>query len=223
MKWEIWDAIELKLRESGIKVFAGLTDPELKRYVLEGLDFLYLDNAYFKRGSRSTNFRLIRRGFHLTRLLERPTDRFEKWNVSVAPWRKSGLDVVVIPPSRYHVDIFGADAWLDQTLATLKQVTERPVRVKRDKNLPLAEYLRESWAVVTYGSAAGVEAARMGVPVFAGPICPSLPISAGSVEQIETPEYKERGPWLASLTYANWALPELDRLNLKDYCYSCAS
>ena len=76
---------------------------------------------------------------------------------------------------------------------------------------------------MTYGSVAGIEAAILGIPVFSGPICPTLPISAGTLEQIENPTLHERRPWLCSLAYANWRISEIPKIHLEDYNYTCAS
>jgi hypothetical protein len=206
-----------------IRFFSGLKDPELALYIREGRDFLYMDNAYFGRGPRSRAFRLVRGALHLTHLLDRPADRLARWGARCEPWRKSGTEVVVIPPSPYHAAFYGAEAWLTETVSKLKSCTERPIRVKYDKKEPLPPILANAWAVVTYGSVAGVEAALTGVPTFAGPICPTLPISAGPIECIDSPHYADREPWLASLTYANWSSDELDRINIKDYNYLCVS
>lgn len=201
-------------------MFVGLEDPELPRYVHEGLDFLYMDNAYFKRGPRSTNFRLIRRGFHLTRLLDRPADRRQMWGVNVKPW-KSGRNVIVIPPSPWYVGIMECGAWLDETMAKIS--TDRPIIIKRNKREPLADYLADAHCLVTYGSVAGLEALLAGIPVFSGPLCPTLPVSAGSLSDIENPKLLDREPLLRSLAYANWKLDEIPKLNLKDYDYRCES
>lgn len=217
MKSWHWKQIAEKLK-CDTRIFVGLDDSELPKYVHEGRDFLYMDNAYFRRGPRSTNFRLIRRGFHLTKLLDRPADRLEGWNIlhKMQPWRKNGRSVIVIPPSAWYERIFGG-GWLLNTLPYLQ--TDRPVIVKHDKKEPLAPMLEDAWCLVTYGSVAGIEAALSGVPVFSGPLCPTLPISAGGLGDIEKPVYADREPWLRSLSYATWRLEEIEQINLKDYDY----
>lgn len=207
----------------GIRLFCGLENPELPGFIHGGHDFLYMDNSYFHRGSRGTKFRLIRRGIHLTRVLDRPADRFERLGVAVKPWRKTGRNVLLIPQSGWHGNIYGCSGWTQATATILRSFTDRPIVVKHDKSLPLQEFLEDAWCVVTYGSVAGVEAALAGVPVFSGPICPSLPISSGAIEKIETPLYPEREPWLHSLAYATWDVEEIPYINWKDYNYQYAS
>lgn len=189
---------------------------ELVRRVRAGEDFLYADHAYFQRGH--TSFRLIRGELHLTKLLDRPADRLGVWNPPIKDYRR-GSRVVVIPPSRYQSMVYGSEGWVDETLERLRAVTDRPVVVKTDKAIPLETFLADAWAVVTFASAAGVSALLSGVPVFAGPYCPCLPVSSGSVEDIERPVLHDRLPWLRSLAYCQWGATELDRINWEDYQY----
>ena len=203
---------------SDIDVTGGLAGIALD--LLAGKDYLYVDHAYFHRGWGNRNFRLIRRNQHLTHVLDRPDDRLKKFGVEIQPWRKDGRTVLVIPNSWAQMERFGEKEWLAQTLERLKRLTDRTVIVKRKKDGPFQEYLRDAWAVVTWGSVAGMEAALAGVPVFSTDRCPSWPVNAGPLEQIESPEYPERHAWACSLAYASWNLGELSLINLKDYNYA---
>jgi hypothetical protein len=203
-----WKEIASKI---DARLYVGLEQEELWLDLRDGKDFLYLDNAYFRRGPRSTKFRLIRKHVHLLEQLDRPDDRLKMFGVKCQPWRK-GRHVIVIPPSPYFTANFGGQMPI--------LPTDRPLIFKRDKREPLAPLLEDAHCMVTYGSVAGIEALIAGVPVFAGPVCPCLPVSC---ESIENPVLKDREPWLASLAYATWDLSEIDSLNFKDYRYTCAS
>ncbi len=208
----------------------GLLDPRNKQYIRDGTDFLYGDHAYFDRGWDKHHFRLIRNGHHLTKVLDRPDDRLKRWNVKIEPWRTGGRDIVIIPPSTYYVEIYGLKDWLQNTIAELKRHTDRHIHVKQSKGR-LRECLLEehdAHAVVCCISAAGMEAALLGVPVFSTPNCCSWPITAGPLEQIETPERPDRHAWACSLAYANWHADDLAKIDFRSYCYSlreeaCAS
>lgn len=200
------------------KLFNGLTDPDFPSALASG-NFVYCDNGYF---DRRDHFRLIRGNVHLTTLLDRPGDRWDRLGIKTAPWRKGGRHIVVIPPSQWYVQLLKADKWLAATRNKLEQHTDRPIVVKQAKG-GLEEALQGAWAMVTFGSVAGIEAAILGVPVFSGPICPTLPISAGTLEAIESPTLHERRPWLCSLAYANWRISEIPKIHLEDYNYTCAS
>ncbi len=205
-----------------------LVEPKLKAAVQEGREFFYLDNVYFPvalaqkawrrtlgRALPNAGFRLIRNGFHVTKLQNVPDDRRKKLcREELKPWR-SGRDVIVIPPSIYFQDIYGSHGWTDATVAKLQTQTDRPIRVKYQKSIALRDWLADAHCMVTYGSAACVESILSGVPVFAGPICPALPITAG--DDIEKPIYHDREPWLNSLAYAQWNLEELRDMDLTEY------
>ncbi len=197
-------------------------DPRNRQFMRSGADYLYTDHAYFDRGWEKHNFRIIRSAHHLTHVLPRPDDRLKRWGVEIEPWRKSGRSIVVIPPSKYYEDLYGVRTWLDTTLATLKQLTDRPLYIKTTKGR-LRECLLEeqnAHAVVCCISVAGMEAALMGVSVFSTPHCCSWPVNAGSLATIETPEYPERHGWASSLAYASWHADELAQIDFRDYHYS---
>ncbi len=229
MKKHIWQMIEDGVQGTPMKVFVGLDNYELREYVRGGKDFLYADNSYFDRGPRSGNFRLIRNATHLTTVLPEQPGRAvnvpapEPWKV-VEPGR-TRQQIVVIPPSPYLINIWDEPHWLRDTVEEIHAYTSKPVIIKYDKQRPLREYLEkhDAYAVVTYASVAGVEAALWGYPVFAGERCPAKPVSAGAIKDIAEPKYPERGPWLRSLAYANWSVNSIGAINLKEYNYQCVA
>jgi hypothetical protein len=213
----------LAVRQGGtmpLGVF-GIIKPDAREMLIRGGEWVYFDHSYFDRGWHRSNFRAIRNQLHLTHLLDRPTDRFAKWGVEIKPWRRSGAEVVVIPPSASQTAVYGCDAWKDEAIYRLMACTDRPILVKaKDDKKPLEKWLETAWAVVTYASVAGVEAALAGVPVFSTQNCPSCPINAGALEDIEHPMYAEnREQWAASLTYASWNWEETKSVKWKDYRY----
>jgi len=212
---------------SKLELVRGLIDGRALAAKEAGEDFLYLDHAYFNRDWDNAHFRLIRRGIHLTEVKPRPSDRMAKWHAVILPWKKIGRAIAVVPPSHYIAQYHGLDqlavpAWFERTRERLDAVTGRPVIV-RPKGGPLVPWLAEHdvWAVVTYCSVAGVEAAMAGYPVFSTPQCPSWPVNAGPLEKIDAPEYPEREPWAASLSYACWCVADLPKMKLKDWDYEC--
>ena len=198
----------------------GIKDNEARICNYEQRQWLYLDHAYFKRGWDRSNFRAVRNGLHVTRLLGRPTDRIDLWGVKIEPWRKTGTEIVLIPPTGAQTAYYCNEGWLMQTISRLEQITARPVATKWGKLSSLREFCKDAWAVVTYASVAGVEAALMGIPVFSTEHCPSWPVCAGKLEDIETPEYSDaRLEMAAGLTYASWNAEEMHKVKWVDYQY----
>src|SRR6185436_8888716 len=148
-------------------------------------------------------------------------DRLKQWGVEIKPWKRDGREIVIIPLSERQQILYDQKDWLLKTEQRLAQITDRPVAVKNAKSTKLADFLQNTWAVVTYASVAGVEASLMGYPVFSTENCPSWPVNAGPLESIETPNYSEARPeWAASLTYATWNTRELLQIKWRDYDYS---
>ena len=201
--------------------FMGIKFGDRLRQAMDaGTDYVYFDHSYFKRGWNNGYFRAVRNALHLTHMLDRPDDRMRKFGVEIEPWRKKGREIVIIPPSEYQVRFHGCDDWLMHMETRLDQVTDRPVICKRGKMNSMREFCADAWAVVTYSSVAGVEAALMGIPVFSTELCPSWPVNAGSIESIDRPEYVDfREKWAASLAYSSWHAKEIERIRWHDYNY----
>ena len=145
----------------------------------------------------------------------------EKFGVKVEPWRKTGQEIIVIPPTTPQMDYYGNKDWYATTTARLDEITARPVITKWKKLSSLREFCANAWAVVTYASVAGVEASLMGIPVFCTDRCPSWPVNAGPLERIETPEYSDaRADMAASLCYATWNDKEMSKVKWVEYEYS---
>jgi hypothetical protein len=201
------------------KIIVGLAKSDIKNSVDSNEDFLYIDHAYFNRGWENKNFRLIRNWVHLNRLNPRPDDRFKKFGIEIEPWRKTGGKIVVIPHTEYQ-EAIGARGWTESILEKLKAVTQRKVVVKWAKG-GLREFLDDAWCVITWASAAGVDATLMGIPVFAHNNCPAYPVSAGPIENVDFPVYAEnRYEWACSLSYASWNVDDVGIIRFEDYDYS---
>jgi len=195
--------------------------PDATRMSKSVKEWVYFDHSYFKRGWQLGNFRAVRNGLHLTSPIIRPDDRLKKWDVQIKPWRKSGSEIIVIPPTEAQTAYYDCGDWMPKTLAKLKQVTDRRViiKAKDDKRL-LLFYLETAHALVTFASVAGVEAAIAGVPVFATENCPAWQVSAGSLDNIEKPHYAEnRHQWACGLAYASWNWGEIRNVRWHDYRY----
>lgn len=202
-------------------VVTGLMGLQPAQWTAEGRDWYYIDHSYFKRGWHNGHIRVIRNGCHLNLCKPRPDDRMKKFDVVIEPWRMvRGSKIVVIPTYDGHHRIYpGMQDWVRDTVLRLKELTSRPVVIKQGKG-GLREFLEDAWAIVTNMSVAGMEAALMGVPVFAAERCCAAPVSAGPLEKIESPEFPERHDWVTGLTYASWHVSELEKVNWIDYDYA---
>lgn len=195
----------------GVTVVAGLDDDSLGRIIRcrkEGKPFVFLDHAYFDRGYKTGNFRVIVNGVHQTTLLDVPGDRWERFGITPKPWRQ-GREVVVIAPSERVCTVLGASKrWAQETAGQLGKYTSRPIRIKF-KGPGLDGELKDAHCVVSLSSVAEVEAALIGVPVFASQHSPAAPIAEQDFSKIESPLYPDRGAWLRTLAYSQWHISEM--------------
>lgn len=153
-------------------------------------------------------------------------DRWDKLGVDLKPWRETGEHIVLcgqIPwdASVQHTDHLG---WCRQTAAALEKLTKRRVvfrphplagsvqyNVRAETSTrTLAEDLENAWAVVTFNSNAGVDAAIAGIPVFVADVgAMALPVANTILDAVGRPKTPERAEWAASLAYAQWEISEL--------------
>lgn len=196
------------------------------------IDFYYVDRPYWGETRRHPFHVKVVKNNHLKNWMEkRPDDRFKKsfpWPIH--PWKKNGRNIVVCPPSNAIQEFFGVQDWLDNTLKTLKENTDRPVIVKtkgynpiigydnqgamkvigKDNNPPLGKLdWNDTYAIVTYNSNITLEATTKGIPCFTDVHNACAPISETDFSKIETPKYVDREPLYHSMAYGQFTSEEL--------------
>lgn len=187
--------------------FFGFDHIEKLQQAFQSGPFIFCDHAYLNRGYFNGNFRVIHSDIHQRKLVVR--DKAKTFKYEGRPWRK-GSDILLFPPSNTITETFGAENWVEETIAEIRKHTDRRIVIKhKQAPKPLKYYLKDAHAVVGYGTVASVEAALYGVPVFAGPRCPATPIAATDLSQIESPLTPDREAWFRSLTWSQFSLDEI--------------
>ena len=181
----------------------------------QSLHFFYIDHAYFDRG-HGKSYRITRNRYEAGPIRKCPDDRISELGIDVHPWRKAGREIIVCPPTEYFMQAHNCFDWLDETLAALQQLTDRPIKVRLKPQpgeiaVPLPRALETAHALVTHSSNVAIEAACLGTPVFVSPASAAAPIGRTDLAQIETPVYPDRGPWLAHLAYNQFSFEEIRR------------
>lgn len=190
--------------------------PLLRRAQAEGRDFYFADHAYFGRG---WFYRITRNAYQHDGLGKSSTpERFERATrgATIAPWRKTGSHVLVCPQSDIYFGLHGIDAaeWLETVTATLKQHTDREIRVRwKRSRTPIKPDLEDAWAVVVFSSAAALDALIHGIPIFTmAPFAASVRMGLTDLSQIESPIRPDgRRDFLQVLADNQWTLPEIMR------------
>lgn len=179
------------------------------------LDYVFYDRAYFGGGPQSDRLRITARAYQKHLLdLDAPAGRAARIGVELQPWREGGTHIMVVPPGEAIRALFGLGNWEAETMARLKRATERQAWISRKgaEQPPLAERLRDCWAVVTWSSNVAVEAICAGVPAFVSSWSAAAPVAGNLAEleaRIEAPRRPEREAWAESLAWGQFNLEEI--------------
>lgn len=204
-------------------------------------NYYYSDHAYFLAGhDRNPRWYRITKNAHTnSQITQQTPHRYEQYfQQDIVPWKTTGKQIVVCPPTGAIEWFFDTHAWLDTTVETLKQQTDREI-VVRDKPMnpqvktingftqltgfeknkeqrPLEEDLANAWCVVTFNSMVAIKAICMGIPVICGSECAAYPIG-NKIEDVENLKRPDREPWLWHLAHQQFTLEEM----ASGYAYNC--
>ena len=206
--------------------------------------YYFADHAYFNAGHDKNPawYRITKNGHVNSSISDKPKDRYEKYFAkTLQPWKTNGSKIIVCPPTGAIEWYFDSKDWIETSIKTLKQHTDREI-VVRDKPMnpqvseqngittlsgfeknkqqkPLEQDLKDAWAVVTFNSSVAIDAIYKGVPVFCGPECSAYPVGGRNLADIENPVRPDREPWLWHLAYNQFTLQEME----SGYAYDCIS
>lgn len=200
----------------------------IKQCWKDGRDFYYIDSGYFGNGKYAKNpfgnklyHRIVKNDLQHSSVIERPDDRWLKLGLSLSDWRTGGRNILVAAPDEKPCKFYGVDkdTWVSETVATIKQFTDRPVIVRDRAKLrseritnTLQEALSDTFALVTFNSVAATEAIMYGIPAFTLVNNAASPMALQDLSKIETPYYPtmdERYAWACHLAYGQFHVTEL--------------
>jgi len=196
--------------------FRGITKRGLIKQCWDtGRTFYFMDTGYFANYSTKTNPKAVKRWHrivknnvqHLGPIQDRPDDRWLKLEqefprLSWPGWKKDGRHILVVTPSEKPCKFYGINAaeWVDNTVKTLKQYTDRPIvvrtkakiRMQRSLYYTIYDQLDESmFALVTYNSIAAIESVVYGIPAFTLAPNAASSLCLNDLSKIETPYYPD--------------------------------
>lgn len=192
--------------------------PMLDRVIEEGRDWVYVDNGYFKSGHFSGYYRVTRNAYMRGGIAAVSDRRWRRLGLTIKPWQRGGSFILVCPPPHRFAALrkFDADAWLEQTLATLKAHTDREIRIrpkpsKRERRTsPIEQAIKGAHALVCHSSNAAAEVLIEGYPVFCTDPCTSSVMGEADLAKIETPSYPDgREEWARYLAAGQWTIEEM--------------
>lgn len=204
----------------------------MQRCWLDGRDFYFMDTGYFGNQRYFLNpmgwkywHRIVKNDLqHGREIVKRPDDRWRRLALEMQSRKKPGRNILIAKPDEkpmkfYDMDL---DTWVDETIATIKQYTDRPVIVReRTKSRSdriitntLAEALSDDvHCLVTFNSNSATEAVMNGVPAITlSPTHAAMPVTSQDLSKIETPFWPDddlRYQWACHLAYGQFHITEL--------------
>ena len=212
-------------------IFRGMTGRKIvETCEKQKRDYYYIDTGYIGNMQKRKDWhRLVRNGMqHKNINWKCPSDRFDriaatKEYLRFPGWKKDGSSILVVTPSEKPCKFYGIDRdkFVEETLATLKQHTDRPIVVRdkvnrRDRVGSGSIYNQldqdDVFAVVTYNSIAATEAIGYGIPCFT--LAPNAAdyFCDKNLENIETPKYEDNSAvekWQHWLAYCQYTATEM--------------
>lgn len=191
-------------------------------------DYYYIDTGYLGNGQYKKWHRVVKNGVqHSDVKYDMPFDRFKSLSSSnpylkFSGWKKNGKSILLVTPSEKPCKFYGIqkDDWVNNTVQTLKQNTDRPIIIRNKKNRQ--ERLKDTiynqlkndniFAVVTYNSIAAVEAIGYGIPAFTTAPTAADDFCLKDLTKIENPLYKDQTQiekWQHWLAYCQYTVDEM--------------
>lgn len=201
----------------------------IKRCWQDQRQFYYMDSGYLGNRPNPNNphgwkfyHRIVPNDLQHNKVISRPADRLQKLNINIRPRQNHCQDILIVAPDEKPCAFYGTtlDAWLKNTIDTLKQHTDRPIRLRERpvsrldrKTQKPEDWLANVHAVVTFNSTAATEAVLAGVPVFVTAAANAArPVSNQDLSTIETPWFPDSDQvheWACHLAYGQFHITEL--------------
>lgn len=216
------------LASDGIHVFWGLVGHNsinIKEVQNRQQPFIFIDMPYWNRWMPGTDpkqsfWRIIVNGLHINYLGNYDDHRSN--HIKLHPWKEKG-DYILVCPSSYSLNQFyNEPEWLQNICKRIKQVTDRPVKVRQKPRLngssgpavasvPLEEDLKDAYCTVTMASIVGVESLINGVPGISSSQGPIGMLGNTEITNIESLKIVDRQKWLNTLSYNQWSIGEIEQ------------
>lgn len=221
-------------------IYESSTDPIILRGILkyklmqqcwkDNRSFYYMDTGYLGNQKNPLNpngwkywHRIVKNDLQHSEIIKRPADRWQALKLPIENWKKHGSKIIIAAPDEKPCKFYGIDkdTWIAETIATLKQYTDREIiirdraksRLQRIEHNTLKQALDDDvYALITYNSVAATESVLYGIPAFTlAPTNAASPVCSQDLSQIETPYYPEMDKvfeWACHLAYGQFHINE---------------
>ena len=216
----------------------GLGKQKLIKMCIErGRDFYFMDTGYVGNNpstrnpnGKKTYHRIVKNALQNLHMPDREQPGSDKWygggrwNSLAIPFKDAtpGRKILVVPPSEKVMKYFDQDldTWIDQTIATIRKNTSRPVQLRKKPsredrvsvNTMEQALADDVHCLITYNSIAATEALMEGRPAISlGPNAASsiCETSLENIENLRIPTKDEMYAFMTHLSYAQFTQPEM--------------
>lgn len=214
---EIYSNTTIPMAFSGISKTAAKTQAQK-----HSLDYWYIDTGYIGNRQFKTWFRISKNDFQVTIPIQpRPVDRLKKLGINRTQFAR-GSKIMVIPVDAKVSEGYGIsdpDTWLEHTVNTIKEYTDREIVVRhrpvsRQTRVTTDTFVealqKDISAVVIWASNCGVEAAQHGIPVVSlGPsACTQISGRMEQIDNLPALDTDQTEAWLRWLSYNQFSNSE---------------
>jgi len=202
-------------------------ETNIRKCIKENKQWFFWDMPYYGRWYKDTQedfyWRVSKNHIHYRRVIDYPSDRFKRLNVTVKEYTK-GTKVLVCPSSETmtrYITGYSIKEWVEKTIDKLKQHTDKPIEVRYKPRangtsgpsvatIPFAEQAQDTHCVVTSVSLCAVEAQLLGIPTICHKDSFARDISSINLEDIESPKRVDTKQWFYNLAYSQYTHKEIE-------------
>lgn len=215
------NAYDLKIKPTDLFVtwnrYGGYAD-DATAWERRGGLVLVVENGYYGKDAEGRQYYAIAANGHngSGRWPDPIYDRLSKLDIQFEPWRTEGNHILVCgargigPPG-----IAQPPGWEIEIQRSLQKITQRPIRIRMHPGnnaakIPLADDLKDCWALVTWASNCATEALIAGIPVhYCGPFIATAGAATRGIELIENPPTVDRLETFQRLAWQQWSVDEI--------------
>ena len=161
-------------------------------------------------------------------------NRALKLGIHLRPWQQGENIVIAVQrsDSEQWSGLPESNAWVEQTVAKIKSVTNRPIVVRPHPRQRIAGItgvtvrnprplvntyddfdfdtdLANAWCVINENSGPGCQSVIAGVPAFVGTDSLAAPVANLDLSDIEKPWMPDRTSWLEDIAHTEWTTEEI--------------
>lgn len=180
---------------------------------------LVVENGYVGKDEQGRQFYAIAAHGHngSGRWPEPQYDRLSKLDIEFKPWRTYGEHILICGARGIGPPGIAQPAGWELVIADrLRKLTKRPIRIRphpgnNAAKIPLADDLKDCWAVVTWASNCATESLIAGIPAhYCGPFIATAGAATRGIESIENPPVGDRLETFQHLAWQQWSVAEIE-------------